>query len=437
MRNQMANLSTYPPAASSRTSLLVATTLGNALEFFDFTVFGFFALVIGKNFFSPLDAQGQLLLSAMTFGVGFLIRPLGGILIGIYADRVGRRAAMTLTLSLMALGACMVGLAPTYADVGIAAPIIVILARLIQGFSAGGEVGPSTVVLLEYAPSGSRAWYTSWQLASQGIGIGLGAASASLLSLLLSHEALYAWGWRIPFLCGAVILPVGVLIRRRLGELEASSSDHPAAKEEQRRPFSTLLRGHSRNMIGGILLLMGGTITAYMVIFFIPTYAIRELKLGESGSYSCALVSGILLAVLSPLAGKIADVVGRTLPILVGRAVLIVSLYPAYAWLSSAPSLSRLFIVMVVLTVPYTLQGSPSVTLIPELFPKSIRVTATGAVYSLAVAVFGGLTQPVALWLVTFTGNRFAPAIAITAGLMLSTFSLLVIRPYAERNGRD
>lgn len=430
MRNEPTHLSACQPRAMSRTSLLVATTIGNALEFFDFTVFGFFAIVIGKNFFSPLNAQGQLLLSATTFGVGFLIRPLGGVLIGIYADRAGRRAAMTLTLSLMALGACMVGLAPTYAEVGIAAPFIIILARLIQGFSAGGEVGPSTVVLLEYAPSGSRAWYTSWQLASQGIGIALGAASATLLSHVLSHEALYAWGWRLPFLCGAAILPAGILIRRRLGELERAPRD--AARDEGRRPLSALLRGHGRNLFGGMLLLMGGTITAYMVIFFIPTYAVHELKLGEAGSYACALASGVLLAVLSPLAGKIADVVGRTIPILAGRVILIVSLYPAYAWLSSAPSVTRLFIVMVILIVPYTIQGAPSVTLIPELFPKSIRVTATGTVYSLAVAVFGGLTQPAALWLADFTGSRFAPAIAITAGLVLSTFSLLIIRPHAE-----
>ncbi|WP_341315134.1 MFS transporter [Paraburkholderia sp. IMGN_8] len=404
------------------------------MEFFDFTVFGFFAIVIGKNFFSPLNAQGQLLLSATTFGVGFLIRPLGGVLIGIYADRAGRRAAMTLTLSLMALGACMAGLAPTYAEVGIAAPLIMILARLIQGFSAGGEVGPSTVVLLEYAPSGSRAWYTSWQLASQGIGIALGAASATLLSYVLSHEALYAWGWRIPFLCGAAILPAGILIRRRLGELERSP--RAAARGEGHRPLRALLRGHGRNLLGGILLLMGGTITAYMVIFFIPTYAVHELKLGEAGSYACALASGVLLAVLSPLAGKIADAVGRTIPILAGRVLLIASLYPAYAWLSSAPSVTRLFIVMVILIVPYTIQGAPSVTLIPELFPKSIRVTATGTVYSLAVAVFGGLTQPAALWLADFTGSRFAPAIAITAGLVLSTFSLLIIRPHIE-DGAD
>jgi MFS family permease len=430
MRNQLTYSSACEPTAVSRTNLLIATTIGNALEFFDFTVFGFFAIVIGKNFFSPMNAQGQLLLSAMTFGLGFLIRPLGGILIGIYADRVGRRAAMTLTLSLMALGACMVGLAPTYGEIGIAAPLVMILARLIQGFSAGGEVGPSTVVLLEYAPPGARAWYTSWQLASQGIGIGLGAASAAALSYFLSHEALYEWGWRIPFLCGAVILPVGVFIRRRLGELEREGE----AGRESNRPLRVLLSGHGRNLLGGVLLLMGGTITAYMVIFFIPTYAIRELKLGETGSYACAFASGILLAVLSPLAGKIADEKGRTAPILVARLVLITSIYPAYVWLSSAPSVTRLFIVIVALIVPYTIQGAPSVTLVSELFPKPIRVTAIGTVYSLSVAIFGGLTQPVAVWLTEFTGSRFAPAVAVTVGLLLSTISLLIIRPQREED---
>ncbi|VVE30137.1 MFS transporter [Pandoraea anhela] len=424
MRHPMTYVGAEAPVRTRRSRLLVATTIGNALEFFDFTVFGFFAIVIGKNFFSPLNEHGQLLMSATTFALGFLVRPLGGILIGIYADRAGRRAAMTLTLSLMALGACMVGLAPTYDSAGMAAPVIVVLARLIQGFSAGGEVGPSTVVLLEHAPSGSRAWYTSWQLASQGIGIAMGAASAAVLSHVLPHDDLYAWGWRIPFLCGAAILPVGVYIRRRLAEHAPDAGE----ARESRQPLRTLLTEHKRNVFGGVLLLMGGTITAYMIIFFIPTFAIRELKLGESGSYACAFVSGVMLAVLSPLAGKIADAKGRIVPILIGRAILILGIYPAYLWLSSAPSVTRLFVVIVCLIVPYTIQGSPSVTLISELFPKSVRVTAMGTVYSLAVAVFGGLMQPVSVWLVEFTRRPFALAIAVTIGLLLSTLSLLVIR---------
>lgn len=423
------------PAPVTRSRLLVATTIGNALEFFDFTVFGFFSIVIGHLFFSPLSADGQLMSAVATFGVGFVMRPIGGIVIGIYADRAGRRAAMTLTLSLMALGVCMAGLAPTYAEIGIAAPVIMVLARLIQGFSAGGEVGPATTVMLEHAPKGARAFYTSWQLASQGMGICAGAAMAAGLSHFLSHDALYSWGWRVPFLLGALILPAGIAIRRQLGELEPQPSDGERAPEHS--PLADLMRGHARNLGAGILLVMGGVVTAYMLIFFIPTYAIRELKLDESASYACAMASGLMLAVMSPIAGKIADKYGRMKPILLSRLVLIVLLYPAYLWLSSEPSVFRLFTIIVGLSFVYTIQGAPSITLIPELFPRSMRATATGAVYSFGVAIFGGLTQLVAVWLIHVTGDRASPAVATTACLVLSTLSLMLIRrpPEAVVNG--
>ena len=421
------NMAALTPVRVSRTRLLVATTIGNALEFFDFTVFGFFAIVIGHQFFSPLSADGQLMSSVATFGVGFVMRPVGGILIGVYADRVGRRAAMTLTLSLMTLGVCLAGLTPTYAEIGIAAPVIMVIARLIQGFSAGGEVGPATTVLLEHAPAGARAWYTSWQLASQGVGIAAGAASAAALTYFLPHDALYAWGWRLPFLFGAVILPVGVVIRRQLALAEGQPHD-PVNAAPRRSPVSELIRDHRRNLVAGILLVMGGTVTAYIVVFFIPTYAIRELKLGESASYACAMASGLVIAVLAPVTGKIADAFGRRMPIVVARLALIVSLCPAYAWLSNGPSVFRLFAAVVGLSALFTIQGAPSITLIPEMFPKSLRATATGAVYSVGVALFGGLTQLVAVWLIHVTGDRSSPAVATTICLVLSTLSLALIK---------
>jgi MHS family proline/betaine transporter-like MFS transporter len=421
------NIAALNPVRISRSRLLVATTIGNALEFFDFTVFGFFSIIIGHQFFSPLSADGQLMSSVATFGVGFVMRPIGGILIGIYADRAGRRAAMTLTLSLMTLGVCLAGLTPAYAEIGIAAPVLMVIARLIQGFSAGGEVGPATTVMLEYAPAGERGYYTSWQLASQGMGIGAGAAMAAALAYFLPHDALYSWGWRLPFLLGALILPAGIVIRRQLGEFESTPRGGVHASAP-RSPFADLLREHSRHLGAGVLLVMGGVVTAYMLIFFIPTYAIRELKLDESASHACAMASGLVMAVMSPVAGKIADAFGRTIPIIAARIVLIVLLYPAYVWLSSHPSVFRLFAVIVGLTFVYTIQGAPSITLVPELFPKSLRATATGSVYSFGVALFGGLTQLVAVWLIHVTGNRSSPAVAATICMVLSTFAFLFIK---------
>ena len=430
MGDQLSIMATQP-RRMSKARLLTVMAIGNALEFFDFTVFGYFAIVIGHLYFSPLSEQGQLMSSMATFGVGFVMRPLGGILFGIYADRAGRRAAMTLTLTLMMVGVCLVGLAPTYAQIGIAAPVLMVLARLIQGLSAGGEVGPATAVLLEHAPPGARGFFTSWQPASQGIGIATGAASAALLTYLLPEDQLYAWGWRIPFLIGAVILPVGIMIRRQLVEIEgdgsASAASHTAATPATpaKYPFRAILRDYSSNIAAGILLLMGATVAAYFIMFFIPTYAIRELKLGESASYAAAMVSGVVIAVVTPIVGKLSDVIGRKTPFVVARILLVALLYPMFAWLSDAPSVARLFVCVITLTTLFSVQSAPTMTLLPELFPKAIRATGTGTVYSIGVAIFGGLTQLVAVWLIQATGSRLAPAVVVTAVLAVSTLSFL------------
>ncbi|SOE99625.1 Predicted arabinose efflux permease, MFS family [Burkholderia sp. OK233] len=416
---------------TSRSRLLVVTTIGNALEFFDFTVFGYFAIVIGRLFFAPMSAEGQLMSSLATFGVGFLMRPLGGVVFGIYADRAGRRAAMTLTLTLMMVGVCLAGLAPTYAQVGIAGPILMVLARLIQGLSAGGEVGPATTLLLEHAPAGSRAFYTSWQLGSQGLGIAAGAASAALLTHFLPEEQLYAWGWRLPFLLGAAILPVGIALRRQLSEIETEYPQSTTGSDSA-IPLRDLFHSHFRHLAAGVLLIMGATVAAYLITFFIPTYSIRDLKLGESASYACAVASGIVIAIVAPIAGKVTDRVGRKIPIVFARLLLIASLYPMYAWLSSAPTAGRLLVTVVFLSVLLTIQGAATISLIPVLFPRHVRATGTGTVYSFGVALFGGSTQLAAVWLISATGNRLSPAIATTAVLIVSTLSLLLIGSEAD-----
>lgn len=422
------SMTAAPAKRISKSRLVTVMAIGNALEFFDFTVFGYFALVIGHLYFSPLSADGQLMSSMATFGVGFVMRPLGGILFGLYADRVGRRAAMTLTLTLMMVGVCLVGLAPTYEQIGIAAPILIVTARLLQGLSAGGEVGPATTVLLEQAPPGSRGFFTSWQLASQGIGIAAGAASAAFLTYALPKDQLYAWGWRIPFLLGALILPAGIIIRRQLVEIESDVRPSTGGTSSSKIPLSTFFRDHCGNITAGILLMMGGTVAAYMIAFFIPTYAIRELKLGESASFACAMTSGLIIAIVAPITGKVSDILGRKIPIVAARILLVASLYPMYAWLSDAPSITRLFIAVVTLSILLAVQAAPTITLIPELFPKSVRATGTGTVYSVGVAVFGGLTQLVAVWLIQVTGSRLAPAIATTVLLIISTLALLYIK---------
>ena len=274
----MSTPSTRPAPSSSparRRQTIVATTIGNGLEFFDFTVYGFLALVIGKLFFPTFSSYGQLLLTVASFGVGFIMRPLGGIVIGAYADRAGRKKAMTLTIFLMALGCAMIAFTPTYAAIGVAAPIVIVLARLIQGFSAGGEVGASTTLLVEHATPANRGYMASWQFASQGLGVMLGAVVVGLLTFTLSAESMQSWGWRVPFVIGMLIAPVGMYIRRHLEEsLHISPREAAAPRESSLKIVCTR---HGRTVLAAILSLVGGTTAAYVVTFYMPTYAVREL----------------------------------------------------------------------------------------------------------------------------------------------------------------
>ena len=411
-----------PVPSLSRGRVIVATTLGNALEFFDFTVYGFMAVVIGKLFFPMMSPYMQVLLSVATFGVGFIMRPLGGIVIGAYADRAGRKAAMTLTIFLMALGCAIIGLAPTYAQIGIAAPLIIVLARLIQGFSAGGEVGASTTLLVEYARADNRGFLGSWQFASQGVGVTLGASSVWALSTFLSSAELQSWGWRIPFLVGIAIGPLGMFIRRRLTETHTTLAI-------ERQPVRTVIRNHWRSALLGTLLTMGITVCAYLTTFYMPTYAVRELKLPMPVALMAGIVSGVLTVVFAPLAGLVSDRLKRKPLILAARLATVVLVYPGFLWLIARPSETSLLVVVGVLSILLAIQSAPAITMIPELFPQPVRATGMAIVYSLGVAVFGGFAPFVATWMINVSGgNKLAPAFYMIGGVVISSFALLGIR---------
>ena len=282
----------YTP--SMRRRVIAGTTIGNALEFFDFTVFTFLMLVIGPLFFPAASGYGQLLLTTATFGVGFLMRPVGGMLIGSYADRHGRRAAMTLTLWLMGLGCGLIALAPTYAQMGIAGPVIMVLARLIQGFAAGGEVGASTTLLVEHAPP-RRGFYSSWQFGSQSLGVMLGALVVALLTAALTPEQMKDWGWRVPFVIGILTVPVGAYIRRNLEEtLEPQPAPGAAHARSDHQPLRRVLAGHKGAVAKGILLVIGGMVCAQIIGFYMPAYANKELGLPATSTLSASVVLGAI-----------------------------------------------------------------------------------------------------------------------------------------------
>ncbi|WP_213300738.1 MFS transporter [Paraburkholderia sacchari] len=417
-----ASMSAASKGKLSRKQLIFAATIGNALEFFDFTVYSFFALTIGKLFFPTMSSYGQLLASVATFGVGFVMRPLGGVVIGAYADRAGRKPAMTLTIFMMALGCALIGLAPTYAQIGVAAPIIIVFARLLQGFSAGGEVGASTTLLIEAGTPANRGLLGSYQFASQGLGVSFGALMAGLLTMFLHPDALLAWGWRVPFLMGVAIAPLGMWIRRRLEE-----QGSPAARAV-RMPVVTVLRDHWRRALLGTLLTMGSTVIAYVVTFYMPTYAIHELKVPAPTALLAGLVSGVVTFVVGPLAGLLSDRISRRALVFWPRLAVVVLIWPAFQWLSSGPDAARLLITVGGLSVLLALQAAPAITMLPEMFPRAVRATGMAIVYSVGVAIFGGFAQAIATWLIKLTGDLHAPAWYVMVCVALSCLTLPFIR---------
>lgn len=419
----------------SRRQTIVATTIGNALEFFDFTVYGFLALVIGKLFFPTFNSYGQLLLTVASFGVGFIMRPLGGIVIGSYADRAGRKKAMTLTIFLMALGCALIAFAPTHAQIGVAAPLLIVLARLIQGFSAGGEVGASTTLLVEHATPQNRGYMASWQFASQGLGILLGAVVVGVLMTVLSPQAMESWGWRVPFVLGMLIAPVGMYIRRHLEEsLDVREQPAAAATPRQHGSVAAVCREHGTTVLAAILSIIGGTAAAYVVTFYMPTYAIRELGLPPPVALFGAALTGLLSFVAAPLVGVWTDRVGRKSLIVGSRVALALLIYPGFLWLNASPTPAVLFTVVGLLSLTLVVQTVPGITMLPEMFPKHVRATGMSLVYSVGVAVFGGFSPFISTWLLNATGNKLAPAWYLLAVSLVSMIGLLWMRDFTGKD---
>jgi MFS family permease len=385
---------------------VVAAVLGNAFEFFDFTVYGVFAVIIGRVFFPVGSEFVQILLSLGTFGVGFLTRPLGSIVFGAYADRAGRKPAMVATIWLMAIGTGILGLTPSYAAIGSAAPFIVLVARLIQGFAAGGEVGAATAYLLEVAPEGRRGFFGGWQFASQGLSAALGGLIGALLSAGLTPEALQAWGWRVPFLLGILIAPVGGYIRMKLEETHVP----PTRKRSAAQIVANLAVNHRASMAAGFLMTIGGTISVYCLSSYMTTYAIRTLHLPTTVALSASLISGISIMIFSPLGGLLSDRIGRKPVIILSRALLLAAVYPAFWLITSFPNKWMLWIMVAVLPGLNAFGNAVSLVFIPESMPPAVRASGLAIVYAVTVALFGGSAQAVVTWLIGVTGDPISPA---------------------------
>jgi MHS family proline/betaine transporter-like MFS transporter len=409
-------------ATQSQFRLIAACSLGNALEMYDFTVYSFFALLIGKLFFPSDSPYGSLLLAVATFGIGFVMRPLGGVIIGNYADRKGRKAAMTLTIGLMVLGTLCIAFAPGYASAGVFGSLMIVAGRLLQGFSLGGEVGAATSMLMEAGGVKGRGFRVSWQLASQGISALLGALTGAALYAALPQASLESWGWRLPFLLGLLIAPVGLYIRANLDETHVAESHESS-------PVGRLLRAHGGTVLKGILATTAGTATMYLVVFFMPTYMIRVLHMPPSLSLLSGCVTGITLFVVSLVAGRLADRLPERRPLVIGSLLFsVVAVVPVFWLISHYPSVPLVLCLSALLTASVNIGTTPMFLMLLEMLPTGVRASGISVIYSVGVTIFGGSSQFIVTWLLASTGNPLSPAFYMMACGVLSLGALLSLR---------
>lgn len=422
--------STKTTQASSQTPLdtkaVGAVVIGNALEFYDFISYSFFAKQIGDAYF-PSDVPGASLLSSLlVFWIGFFTRPIGAVLIGAFGDRAGRKPAMLLTISLMAVGMLLLAATPGFRTIGWAAPVLVVIGRLVQGFALGGEVGPSTAFLLEAAPQAKRALYANWQLASQGLAQILAGAFGYAVTSILSEADVKAWGWRIPLALGIVIVPIGLVIRRHLPE---TAGHEEASTGEVLRHLG---KDHRRLIVLGTFTIMASTVATY-VLLNMPTYAATTLGLSLKISAVTAFVLGLTMFVFSLAGGWLADRIGRRPTMIVPRAFTAILAVPAFVWLVHAPSGPAILAVTVLVASLANLGSAGSIASIPESLPRTVRSAGLSVIYAIAVTVFGGSTQWVINKLIDVTGDKVAPAYYLAAVSVLGAIAAFMM---PETKGR-
>ena len=442
---QLVGTHSDPDAASATSTLsgrraVIAAIVGNTLEWYDFAVYGFFALTLAKLFFPTGDPTVSLLLTVATFGVGFIMRPVGALVLGTLADRRGRKLALSLTILLMALGTAMIGLAPTYATAGAWAPAIIVLARLIQGFSAGGEIGGATAFLVEHAPPARRGLYASWQQASQAGALLLGSLTGALLTGLLPAADIEAWGWRVPFLLGLLIAPVGLFIRFRVSETDSFKAilrERAARPEASFSPLRDTLGKHRSAVVVGFGITIAWTVCTYFFLVTMPTYAVRQLGVPQSASFLANSVGLVLIVILAPVFGAWSDKVGRRPIMLAAACGILLSCWPLLFWLTHQPSVVNLVLAQIVFAVLIAGFSGPAPAAMAELYPPAMRSTGLSIAYNLAVTIFGGFAPFITTWLIVQTGSSLAPAwyVMLAAAISLTTLTASsgLIRGAGER----
>jgi MHS family proline/betaine transporter-like MFS transporter len=410
---------------------VAAASVGNLLEWYDFTVYAFFAVYIGRNFLPSDDPNLDLIKSFLVFGVGFVVRPLGAVVIGLYGDHAGRKAALTLTIMIMAAGTALIAFAPTYAAIGIGAPVLLLTGRVLQGFSAGGEIGGAAAFLVENAPPGKRGVFASWLQASMGMSNILGALIGIIVTSVLTRDEIIAGGWRIPFMVGVLIAPVGLYLRRTLDEtpaFQAEMDKRRGAALNAAAPLVIVFRDHWRSLLKGFGLCVLWAVGPYSLIIPIPAYAQNTLHYTGQESFVAALISDVVLVFACFGAGALSDRIGRRLVLSAAAFALLLLVAPLFLWLHATHALINLIAVQSIFCLFTGCYIGVAPAALSELFVTSIRATGMSLSYTAAVVGLGAFAPAVLTWLsAALDGSPLATAGYVMVACLVALAAMIFL----------
>ena len=409
-----------------RIGAVLRVASGNFLEMYDFMVYGYYAVYIGKTFFPAGSEFASLMLSLMTFGAGYLMRPIGAIVLGAYIDRKGRRKGLIVTLGLMAVGTLTIAATPSYAAIGLAAPAIVVMGRLLQGLSAGVELGGVSVYLAEIATPNRRGFYCSWQSASQQLAVVFTALIALVVTGLLTADEMGVWGWRIPLVIGCLIIPLILFLRRSLEETDAfkKMQHHPRRIADVVR----VVAANWRVVLSGMMLVVFTTTTFYLITAYTPTFGKQALHLDARTTFVVTLCVGLSNFIWLPIAGSLSDRIGRRPLVTIVPVLALLTAYPAMEWLVASPSFTHLLVVELWFSALFGFYNGAMIPLLVEIMPASVRTAGFSLAYSLATAVFGGFTPAISTYLIESTGNKASPALWLMTAGAVSLIGVFLLR---------
>jgi MFS transporter, MHS family, citrate/tricarballylate:H+ symporter len=418
----------------AKRNAVIRALAGNVLEVYDYSVYGFYAVYIAAAFFPTGSAFLSLMLSLMTFGIAAVARPFGAIVLGSYTDRKGRRAGLLLTLVLMSVGSITIAITPGYATIGILAPLLIVIGRLIQGFAFGAESSGVNVYLAEIATPGNRGFYIAWQNASQGVTLSLTAGIGVILAATFSNEQMAAWGWRIPFVIGCLVIPVLFWLRRSLEETEVFlKSHHPRRTGEVLK----ILVEHSTVLVLALALWVLHTTGFYLMLTYTPTFGGQVLHLPPLDNLLVPSCAGLSFFVVTLLCGGLSDRFGCRPLVIAGSLLLLTTAFPAFSWLAAAPSFARLLAVDLWLSLLLGIYCGGVVPLIAELMPSAARTTGMALVISIGSGLFGSFTPALGILLTEVTGSPAAPALWLTVTALVALGAAVAVKRFVLTKGLE